>query len=291
MKCQYCGSDILEGTRICNVCGAALVNNDSTVYAGVNDGASNYNSNSGFYNSSQQNQSHGQSASQTNQQNQFYGQSASQTNQQNQFYGQSSAQTSRQDQFYGQSASQTNRQDDFFYGQSSSQNGQQGNNIGMPAAVGVNNSYNTSGGSGSYGVPASQRNNGYQGGLTKKQLIQYPAFSKERTNFTGAIIVGYLSTFITFAFAMFSQQYSMLVDVVLILGLTLGIQFKYSRVCSVILFVYSIINTIGGFISSGRFTGLLIVAGGYCAVRASFSFAKAWKEYQETGTIPSFISR
>lgn len=78
----------------------------------------------------------------------------------------------------------------------------------------------------------------------------------------------------------------MMFDVVLIIGLGLGIQFARSRVCSVLMLVYSILNVIFIAISIGGIGGWWLIIIGIYAVKCTFNLNKEYKRFLKDGTIP-----
>lgn len=82
-----------------------------------------------------------------------------------------------------------------------------------------------------------------------------------------------------------------LIDVALVGGLTLGMYFKQSRVCALVLlalFVFS--NGVSAyFIKLGVMEWILIVVFGYalvCGALGTFAFQKEWRAYRNKNALP-----
>ena len=125
--------------------------------------------------------------------------------------------------------------------------------------------------------------------LTKKEFLKLPSLKKCKGNLNGAAILCYFCAACTLLVAVLMQSYLAILDVLLILGMGLGIQLAQSRVCAVILFVYSIYNLIIALLSSGTPSGWIIIVAGILAIIYTFKFQKAWKEYNETGMMPPTV--
>lgn len=76
-----------------------------------------------------------------------------------------------------------------------------------------------------------------------------------------------------------------ILDVAIVVGLGLGIQFAKSRVCAVILGVYSVFNLIYMIVLTGRPGGWLIIICAVYAIMYTFKYQKAWNAYQQTGQL------
>ena len=82
------------------------------------------------------------------------------------------------------------------------------------------------------------------------------------------------------------QTYTSLIDAAIMLGLGLAIHLAQSRVCSILLCVYGVINTIFVFLSSGIFGGWLILVAAIYAIVATFQYQSVWNKYSKSGQIP-----
>ncbi|WP_066685703.1 hypothetical protein [Christensenella intestinihominis] len=82
-----------------------------------------------------------------------------------------------------------------------------------------------------------------------------------------------------------------LISVALVGGLTLGMYFKQSRVCALVLLVLFVLsNGISAyFIQLGVMEWILIVVFGYalvCGMLGTFSFQKEWRAYKNKNALP-----
>lgn len=123
--------------------------------------------------------------------------------------------------------------------------------------------------------------------LTQKEFYRHGAMSKIRGNIIVCAVIAYISAATTFLVnVLFVQYFFGIVDVLLLLGLGLGIQLGKSRACAIVLLVYSVINMLFSLVTTGRLGGYLVVICGVYAVISTFQFQKAWKEYETTGSYP-----
>ncbi|MBR0352170.1 MAG: hypothetical protein IJH53_03095 [Oscillospiraceae bacterium] len=119
---------------------------------------------------------------------------------------------------------------------------------------------------------------------TKKEFVDLPENAPLKKQIRASGIICYVSAGITLLAAIISANNggSMMsfVDVVILLVLGLLIHLKQSKVCAIILLVYSVINVVYGLIVYGRPLGIVIVIAGIYAVSSAFKLDKAWKEYK-----------
>lgn len=127
---------------------------------------------------------------------------------------------------------------------------------------------------------------GYTRPLSKKEFLHHPNLNKCRKNIKESAIFLYVCAVISLILGFIIGSYGMIIDVILMLGLALGIHLAQSRACAVCILIYSIFNTIVMTIERGRLSGYLIIIAGIYSVMATFQFQKAWKNYQQTGFIP-----
>ena len=125
--------------------------------------------------------------------------------------------------------------------------------------------------------------------LKKKEFFKRYASKRNIKSVNGAAALTYLCGVISAGLAVSSLNYFALVEVVLIVGLALGIQIAKSRVCAVLLLIYSALNTILMSVSTGRLAGWLLLVAGLWAVESTFTLHKEYKKYLEDGTIPESI--
>lgn len=124
--------------------------------------------------------------------------------------------------------------------------------------------------------------------MTKKEFLNHPNLKKTKSGISSAAILAYICGVITFAASFLLTDAGMfaIVDLIILVGLGLGIHLAQSRVCSIILLLYSIFSVVSGLIANGTPSGYLILIAAIDAVIATFRFQKAWKNYQSTGILP-----
>lgn len=141
-----------------------------------------------------------------------------------------------------------------------------------------------------YGAGINQDNNPYVSSnvmLSKQEFYKHPVMSKSRKNINACSIIIYLCAALTFlANVVLMQNIFGMLDVLLLVGLGLGIHLAKSRACASIILGYSVINLIFVLVTTGRLTGYLIVICGVYAVVETFKFQKAWNTYEQTGSYP-----
>lgn len=119
---------------------------------------------------------------------------------------------------------------------------------------------------------------------TKKEFLKLPENKRIKSELTGAAVICYICAAITLALGFTTDSFPLcLIDVAILVGMGLGIQLAQSRVCAIILLVYSIINVILLIAMTGKPGGYLIVIAGVMAVIYTFKAEKAWKQYQQGG--------
>ena len=253
MKCQYCGSELPNGTKICSVCGSPVEAVGGTIYAGGNDAADN----APYMNTVPQ-PSYGNGQGNNN----FYQPQNSIPDYNQQQFNQPMGNIPQM-----QNAPQMNNYN--YTGQPQMvQNGQMPfqNDFGQQPLIPL------------------------QPNMTKRQLLNLPNLAKIKKDINGVAVLGYICVFATIAYNLFmAENPAGLIDAAILLGLTLGIQLKCSRVCAIALLVYSIIN-FAICVAAGSANGFLIVLVGAYAVKATSDFNKYWKSYKNTGGIPPVIS-
>ncbi len=127
---------------------------------------------------------------------------------------------------------------------------------------------------------------GFPQPTSKKEFLKHPNLSKTRNTLITSAVVLYLCSVLSLVVGLIAGNYSIFIDVLLMVGLGLGIQLAQSRVCAVIITIYSIINVLYTIIATGTFGGYLIVIGAICALISTFQFQSAWKKYKSTGVLP-----
>lgn len=115
--------------------------------------------------------------------------------------------------------------------------------------------------------------------VTKKEYIAKYAPANLKKNIKSAAIVCYVCVGISAiaSFALFQEPF-MLIDVAIYLGLTLGMHLGNSKVCAILLLIFSILECVLSVVQFGRPSGWwLIIA----AVSAVSTFNKLGKEYNK----------
>lgn len=115
--------------------------------------------------------------------------------------------------------------------------------------------------------------------ISKSEFCRNYAPDKMRKNIRASAILCYVSAAVTAGFAILFNP-MMFLDVIIILVLGLLIHLKQSRVCAVLLLVYSLINCVVMLLSTGRITGWLIILAGVFAVIYTFQLEKAYREFR-----------
>lgn len=95
----------------------------------------------------------------------------------------------------------------------------------------------------------------------------------------GSVFLTYLCAMISLGLGLYMHNYSVLVDIVLIVALALGVQIAKSHACAVLLLVYSCISMILTLVSTGRVTGFWLIIVGVWAVMGTFHFHKDYQKY------------
>ena len=129
-----------------------------------------------------------------------------------------------------------------------------------------------------YGNPYAAPNQVPQG-MSKHDFYHSPLCKKYRGNIIASSVINLL-------LIAFLHNYTSLIDAAIMLGLGLAIHLAQSRVCSILLCVYGVINTIFVFLSSGEFGGWLILVAAIYAIVATFQYQGAWNKYNRNGQIP-----
>ena len=132
-----------------------------------------------------------------------------------------------------------------------------------------------------YGNPYAAPNQVPQG-MSKHDFYHSPLCKKYRGNIIASSVIIYICVGINLLLIAFTS----LIDVAIMLGLGLAIHLAQSRVCSILLCVYGVINTIYVFLSSGTFGGWLILVAAIYAIVATFQYQSVWNKYSKSGQIP-----
>lgn len=116
---------------------------------------------------------------------------------------------------------------------------------------------------------------------TKQEFLKLPENKKMKNEILTASIISYVCAGMTAAVMMGMQGNPIsIIDVLLLVGLGLGIQLKQSRVCAILLCVDGLISVVVSVLAGGTPSGYLILIAGIFAIIYTFKLEKAWQEYQ-----------
>lgn len=115
--------------------------------------------------------------------------------------------------------------------------------------------------------------------ISKREFYAKYANKRDQRNIRWAAILAYVCAAASLALGMLLKNYSILIDVALIVGFALGVQFARSRVCAVLLLVYACLSTILTLISTGQVTGWWLIVVGIWAIIGTFNFHKDYQKY------------
>ncbi len=145
---------------------------------------------------------------------------------------------------------------------------------------------------------AFKQNNGYQQydisenvyvgttRMTKKEFDKCESIKPITKNLMVAAIITYVIGIISFVVnVIVAGNIFGILDVVIVVGLGLGIQLAKSRACAVALGAYSLFNLIFMMILTGRPGGWLIIICAVYAIIYTFKYQKIWNKYQQTGQL------
>lgn len=118
--------------------------------------------------------------------------------------------------------------------------------------------------------------------LSKKQFYAQCASKKDKGNIRAAAILGYICAGATLLLGVLMQNYFIIIDVAIILGLSLGIHLAQNRVCAVLLLIYSLINVIFSLLATGQISGWWLIIVGVCGIIGTFDLHKNYQNYLET---------
>lgn len=117
--------------------------------------------------------------------------------------------------------------------------------------------------------------------MTRLEYLKSPEMSLVRKNINTCAIMGYVIAALSFGINYFMyQSLSGIFDAVLIVVCSLLIQLLQSRVASIILMVYAVLNVILVLVQTGRFGGWWIAIVGIYAIIYTFKFQNAWKAHK-----------
>ena len=123
---------------------------------------------------------------------------------------------------------------------------------------------------------------------TEKEFYKLPELELCRSNIKGSAIFLYFCCALNLLLIFLTGNLGSILDVLLLLVLGILIQFKKSRVSSIILLVYAISNMIYYAVQTGKTGGKLILIVAVWAVIYTFKYQSAWKKYKKSGILPHF---
>lgn len=115
--------------------------------------------------------------------------------------------------------------------------------------------------------------------ISKSEFCRNHAPDKVRKNIRACGILCYVSAVVTAVLAALVSP-TMFLDAAIVLVLGLLIHLKQNRVCAVLLLIYGIFSCVVVFLSTGRFTGWLIILAGVFAVIYTFQLEKMYREFR-----------
>ena len=122
--------------------------------------------------------------------------------------------------------------------------------------------------------------------MTRLEFLKTPEMALIRKNINTCAIMGYVIAGLSLVLSfVYYQSASGILDAILIVVCSLLIQLLQSRVASIILMVYAVLNVVVVVIQTGRLGGWWIAVVGIYAVIYTFKFQKAWKAEKNGETV------
>lgn len=122
--------------------------------------------------------------------------------------------------------------------------------------------------------------------MTKEEFNQCANIKPITKNITVAAIMTYVVGVISLITnVILGGNIFGLLDVIIVIGLGVGIHMAKSRACAVVLLVYSVFNMIYMLLLAGMPGGWLILVCGIYATIYTFKYQSAWQRYQQTGML------
>ncbi len=129
-------------------------------------------------------------------------------------------------------------------------------------------------------------------GMSRTEFYKHPNMSQVSKQIKSCGIAMYaLAALNVVIYAATGDIFSAVFCLILMVGLGLGIHLLQSRVCAILLTVYGVINTILTVITTGKVSGWLFLVVGIYGIICTFKFQKAWKQYKNTGIVPSVAAK
>ena len=124
--------------------------------------------------------------------------------------------------------------------------------------------------------------------LSKKEFMKHPNLSSSRGNCTYSAVILYVCAGLSFILVgLVGGSFSVIIDVLIVVGLALGVQLAQSRICAILILIYSVFNMISLQSSTGHSGERLLMIAGVYALIATFQCQSAWKKYKRTGALPT----
>lgn len=118
--------------------------------------------------------------------------------------------------------------------------------------------------------------------MSRKEFMRLPEMKALRNSFRTGIAILYLCIIASLIFnALFMKSSFFVMIQAVLFGMALIIQFTYSRVCSLILFVVFAADMIVGWVTTGRPTGYIGVINMGLLTSTLFQIHTKWKQYQD----------
>ena len=119
--------------------------------------------------------------------------------------------------------------------------------------------------------------------MTKSEFWKNAVPKNVKGQVVTAAVFAYISAAMTLVLGFLTGNFLVLIDVLLVLGLGLGVHLAKSRVCAIILAAYFVLNKVLQWLGgefSGLYMAVIFIIGFVMGVVGTFAFQKQWKEYQ-----------
>lgn len=126
--------------------------------------------------------------------------------------------------------------------------------------------------------------------LSKAQFMKLNCLSSVRASYYWAIVFLYLCMVGLLIVSVLIESLYNLMNVILLMALTFGLQFKTSYFCAWCCTLFGLVYSITGSLFYQNAIGLPIMIAGILAVTSLNKFNNLWEQYQSTGRVP-YINR
>lgn len=119
--------------------------------------------------------------------------------------------------------------------------------------------------------------------MTKSEFWKNAVPKNVKGQVVTAAVFAYISAAMTIILGVLSGNFLVIIDVLLVLGLGLGVHLAKSRACAIILAAYFLLNKILQWVGgefSGLYMAVIFIIGFVMGIVGTFAFQKQWKEYQ-----------